>query len=225
MHKNLLVALISLPLIFAGISIAQSDKDSGPDVILGTLHKVDNAKVGIAYVDPDADFSQYTKILLDPLNVDKVEIVQPSRSSGTNRRNEWVLTDKDKAALRKNYSEVFTRELSETGDYEIVTEPGPDVLRISASILGIAPAAAKDDNRSRGLGRSRVYSSGAGAMAIAFGFSDSASGEILGIVKDSRSGTPMWGVNNSVTNMSDVRFMFGRWARMIRARLDIVHGF
>ena len=224
MNKNLMVVLMSLALLFAGIASGQSDEDSGPDVILGTLHKVDNAKVGIAYVDPDADFSQYTKILLDPLNVDKVEIVQPSRST-TNRRNEWVLTDKDKAALQKNYSEVFTRELSETGDYEIVTEPGPDVLRISASILGIAPAAAKDDNRSRSLGRSRVYSSGAGAMAIAFGFSDSASGEILGIVKDSRSGTPMWGVNNRVTNMGDVRFIFGRWARMIRARLDIVHGY
>ena len=91
-----------------------------------------------------------------------------------------------------------------------------------------APAmdnAAKDDNRSRGMGRNRVYSAGAGSMSIAFGFSDSESGEILGIVKDARRGSPAWGVNNSVTNMSDVRFMFGRWARMIRARLDIVHGY
>ena len=224
MHKKLLVLLMSLPLVFVGIASGQSDKDSGPDVILGTLHKVDNAKVGIAYVDPNADFSLYNKILLDPLAVDKVEIVQPSRSAA-NSRKPWVLTDKNKASLQKHYMEVFTRELEETGDYQIVTEPGPDVLRISASLIGIAPAAGKDDNSSRGLGRTRVYSAGAGAMAIAFGFSDSASGEILGIVKDSRSGSPMWGVNNSVSNMSDVRFMFGRWARMIRARLDIVHGY
>ena len=83
MYKNLLVVLMSFPLLFAGTANAQDGKDSGPDVILGTLHKVDNAKVGIAYVDPDADFSLYAKILLDPLNVDKVEIVQPSRSSGS----------------------------------------------------------------------------------------------------------------------------------------------
>ena len=47
----------------------------------------------------------------------------------------------------------------------------------------------------------------------------------LAIVKDTRSGSPMWGSNNSVSNMSDVRFMFGNWARQIRARLDIVHGY
>lgn len=224
MNKNLLVALISLPLLFAGTANAQDGKDSGPDVILGTLHKVDNARVGIAYRDPNADFSVYTKIMLDPLDVSKVEIVQPPRSS-TNRRNEWVLNDSDKANLQKSYREVFTRELQETGDYEIVTGPGPDVLRISAVLTGIRPNAAKDDNRSRGIGRSRVYSAGAGSMSIAFGFSDSESGEILAIVKDARSGSPAWGVNNSVSNMSDVRFMFGRWARMIRARLDIVHGY
>jgi hypothetical protein len=224
MHKKLLIVLLSLPLLFTGIAHVQSEDDSGPEVILGTLHKVDNAKVGLAYVDPNADFSQYTRIILDPLEVDKVTIVQPSRGSA-NRRNEWVLTDKDKAALQKSYAEVFVRELEETGDYQIVTEPGADVLRITASLLGIAPSAAKDDNKSRGVGRTRVYSATSGSMAIAFGFSDSQSGEILGIVKDTRSGSPRWGVNNSVTNMSDVRFMFGRWARMIRARLDIVHGY
>lgn len=224
MHKNLLLVLMSLPLLFAGIASAQSGKNSGPDVILGTLHKVDNARVGIAYVDPDADFSVYTKILLDPLDVSKVEIVQPPRTSSM-RSSEWVLNDSDKASLQKNFREVFTRELQETGDYEIVTGPGPDVLRITSSLTGIRPNAAKDDNRSRGMGRNRVYSAGAGSMSIAFGFSDSESGEILGIVKDARRGSPAWGVNNSVTNMSDVRFMFGRWARMIRARLDIVHGY
>jgi hypothetical protein len=224
MHKKLLIVLLSLPLLFAGIAHVQSEDDSGPEVILGTLHKVDNARVGLAYVDPNADFSQYTRIILDPLEVDKVTIVQPSRGSA-NRRNEWVLTDKDKAALQKSYAEVFVRELEETGDYQIVTEPGADVLRVTASLLGIAPSAAKDDNKSRGVGRTRVYSANSGSMAIAFGFSDSQSGEILGIVKDTRSGSPTWGVNNSVTNMSDVRFMFGRWARMIRARLDIVHGY
>jgi hypothetical protein len=224
MKKNLLVVLMSSALLFAGVANAQSGKDSGPDVILGTLHKVDNARVGMAYVDPNADFSAYTKILLDPLDVDKVEIVQPSSSTAVGR-NQWVLTDSDKANLRKNYMEVFTRELQETGDYEIVTTPGPDVLRVTASLTGIAPNAAKDDNRSRGMGRSRVYSSGAGSMSIAFGLSDSDSGAVLAIVKDVRRGSPSWGVNNSVSNMSDVRFMFGRWARMIRARLDIVHGY
>jgi hypothetical protein len=99
------------------------------------------------------------------------------------------------------------------------------VLRIAATVTRIAPNAPPDDNRSRGTGRVRVYTEGAGAMSIAFGFIDSETNEILAVVKDSRRGSPTWGLNNAVTNLSDVRLMFGRWARMLRARLDIAHGY
>ena len=179
----------------------------------------------MAYVDPNADFSQYGKILLDPLDMSRTEIIQPPSPTGTRISKPWELTDRDRSALQKAFSEVFTRELEETGDYDVVTEPGPDVLRLSATSTQLAPAAAKDDLASRGSGRSRVYTEGAGSMAIAFGLSDSQSGEILAVVKDARRGSPAWGINNSVTNLSDVRFMFARWARMLRARLDIAHGF
>jgi hypothetical protein len=198
---------------------------SDSDVILDRLHLVKNARVGMAYVDPEADFGQFGRVMLDPLDMSDTDIVQPARTGTTASNRPWELTDSDRQALQQAYREVFTRELQETGDYEVVTEPGPDVLRISAAITEIAPAASKDDSRSRGTGRSRVYTEGGGAMAIAFGFSDSESGEILAVVKDSRRGSPVWGVNNSVTNMSDVRFLFSRWARMLRARLDIAHGY
>ena len=222
--RHLSIALL-LPLLFACTS-QEPTIQTGPDaeIILDRLHRVDNTRVGLAFVDPEADFGRFSKILLDPLNLDRVEIVQPRRSAA-NRRATWELTDQDRENLARHYREVFTRELQETGDYTIVDEPGEDVLRITASITGIAPNAARDDNRSRGIGRTRVYTEGAGSMAISFAFSDSQNNDILGIVKDSRSGSPMWGSNNRVSNMGDVRFMFAQWARMIRARLDIVHGY
>ena len=225
MQKYLVALLTAVPLIVA-CSTTEPTIQTGDDaeIILDRLHRVDNTSVGLAFVDPDVDFSQYTEILLDPLNMDAVEIVQPSRSSG-NRRNEWVLTDQDKENLQRHYREVFTRELQETGDYKIVDQAGPTVLRITANLTGIAPNAARDDSRSRPIGRSRVYTEGAGSMAISFGFSDSESKKLLAIVKDSRRGSPTWSNNNSVTNMSDVRIIFARWARMIRARLDIVEGY
>jgi len=221
-----LTILLFVPLLFACTTTREPTVQTGEDaeVIMGNLHRVDNSRAGLVYVDPEADLSRYSKILLDPLNLDEVEIIQPSQSLSA-RRSEWVLTDRDKENLARNYREVFTRELQETGDYEIVTTPSPDALRISAALTGIAPTAAKDDMSSRAIGRTRVYSEGSGTMAIAFGFSDSESGKMIAVVKDVRRGTPTWGINNSVTNMSDVRFIFGNWARMIRARLDIVHGY
>ena len=147
-----------------------------------------------------------------------------SATSAATRR-EFQLTDANIQNLQRAFQETFAAELGETGDYELVSEPGQDVLRISAVVNGIAPSAPADDGRARATGRTRIYTESAGSMTITFGFSDSENGQLLALVKDSRAGTPMWNVNNSVTNMSDVRFMFRRWARMLRARLDIAHGY
>jgi hypothetical protein len=135
MQKCFLALLTAVPLIVA-CSTTEPTIQTGDnaEVILDRLHRVDNTSVGLAFVDPDADFSQYTKILLDPLDMSSVEIVQPSRSAG-NRRNDWVLTDQDKANLRRHYREVFTRELQKTGDHEIVEQAGPAVLRITARMI------------------------------------------------------------------------------------------
>jgi hypothetical protein len=225
MKKLFSTLLLSIPVLFA-CSSQEPTIQTGDDaeVIMDRLHRVDHSRVAIAFVDPDADFGRFNKILLDPLDLSDVEIVQPQRSAA-NRRNDWTLSDQNKENLARAFREVFERELGETGDYPIVTEPGPDVLRISAAVTGIAPNAAMDDNRSRPVGRTRVYTEGAGSMRIAFGFADSETDKVLAIIKDARSGSPTWGPNNRVSNMSDVRFMFGHWARMVRARLDIVHGY
>lgn len=217
---------LAMPLMLAACSSAPRQPElSDSDVIMNRLHLVTNARVGMAYLDPEADLSEFNRVLLDPLDVSKVEIVQPNPSLSTARRTTWQLNENDRAALQKAFKEVFERELAETGDYQIVSEPGPNVMRVSAAITRIAPTAARDDARSRNIGRSRVYTEGAGSMTIAFGLSDSQTNEVFAIVKDSRNGSPTWNVNNSVTNMSDVRFMFNRWARMLRARLDIAHGY
>ncbi len=223
---NIRILSLLLPLLLvACVQAPRAPEFSDSDVILDKLHLVTNARVGMAYIDPDTDFSRFNKLLLEPLDLSNTEIVQPSRSTATLSRGQWELTDADRERLQKAYREIFTRELQETDDYEVVDAPGPQVLRVTAAVTQLAPNAPHDDMQSRTVGRSRVYSEGAGSMAIAFGFSDSQSGEVLAVVKDARSGNPVWGQNNSVTNMQDVNLMFGHWARMVRARLDIAHGY
>jgi hypothetical protein len=225
MKTAFVVALLTCMTLTACNQAPREPDLSDENVILDRLHLVTNARVGMAYVDPNADFSRFSKVMLDPLDLSKTEIVQPGKTTSVVGRREWQLTDEDIAQIQKAFLDAFTSELEETGDYQVVSEPGPDVLRIAAAVNKIAPSAAKDDARSRASGRSRVYTEGAGSMTITFAMGDSETGEALALVTDSRGGSPYWGVNNAVTNMSDVRFMFRRWARMLRARLDIAHGY
>ncbi len=224
MNPHAIAVVLTAAILAACSSTGSFDYDDS-DVVLDRLVKVTNASAGLVYVDPDVDFGAYSKILLAPLDSSSAEIKQPNQTGTTVGAKPFILTDEDQARLAEAYAEIFSRELAETGDYEIVTERGSGVLVIAAALTEVAPVAPKDDDRSRSTGRNQVYTEGAGSMSIAFAFADSQSNEMLAIVKDSRSGSPTWGLNNAVTNTRDVRTIFARWARMIRARLDIAHGF
>ena len=124
------------------------------------------------------------------------------------------------AKLEKIYQESMAKQLQEKGDFEIVQNPGPDVLILSAAVLQITPNAPKDDNsREFASARSTVYSEGAGSMSIAAGLFDSESGKALAQLADSKTSSSMWGVNNRVTNLSDVSFMFSQWASQLNTAL------
>ncbi|MGK0442134.1 MAG: hypothetical protein ACJA0N_001941 [Pseudohongiellaceae bacterium] len=193
------------------------------EVVMGKLNKIDNSKSELVYIDPYADFTKYTKVMVMPLGVDNVEVIQPSSSGSMTNRNEWELTDSDKIKLQEVFHESMVKQLQEKGGYPVVTEAGDDVLQIVAKLTAIAPAAAKDDFKSRPIGRSSVYTQGGGGLAVAVVIGDSESGEVLGIMKDTKSSSSMWGSNNSVSNMSDVRQMFSSWAAQISRGLDHVH--
>lgn len=226
MLGKLVIAIGSVALIAACSSTPEIETGEDAEVIMGNLHKVDNSRTDLAYVDPKADFSKYSKIMLMPLGMDNVEIIQPNSNSSMSRikRGNWELTEKDKATLQDVFHNSMVKQLDKKGGYTIVTAVDDDVLQVQAAILAIAPTAPKDDGHSRAAGRSQVYTEGFGSIAIMVAFADSETGEVLGLMKDSlASSSSYWGRNNSVSNLSDVRNMFDRWAAGIRKGLDTVH--
>ncbi|MEM1146096.1 MAG: DUF3313 domain-containing protein, partial [Pseudomonadota bacterium] len=60
-----------------------------------------------------------------------------------------------------------------------------------------------------------------GSMSIAMVLSDGYSGEVLAIIKDTRSSgsTNNWTINNSVTNMAEVRRVFSSWGTQLQEGL------
>jgi hypothetical protein len=175
------------------------------------------------YVDPDAPFSKYTAILLAPLGVDNVEIIQPSTSWRLSGYRNWELTDTDKQRLQQDFQQAMLKQLAQKDGFPVVDGIGDNVLRISAKLTRIAPTAPKDDNRSRPPGRSQVISEGAGKLSVEVTFSDSETGEVLALAKDTRSGSSQWGINNSLTNAVEVRRVFNSWAQQIAKQLERVY--
>jgi hypothetical protein len=225
MATRLLTATLAGALLVTGCAgTPQVQTGADAEVIGNNLHRVDNSRADIAYIDPAADFSRYSRVQVEPLGVNNIEIIQPDDRGSVTRRVDWELNDKDRRALQEMYRSAMVKQLQEKGHFPVVDEPGDDVLMISAMITAIAPNAAKDDAHSRTAGRSYVITEGAGAIAVAVGFADSETGEILALVKDSRATTSNWGLNNSVTNRADVQRMFNSWALQIASSLAKVTG-
>ena len=217
MHYSIVGALLLSLLLVACQNTAQNQTTADiPD----NLVRVEHTSAKLAYVDPNADFSKYTAILLTPLGVDNVEIIQPAASITTTGNRNWQLTDADKQRLQQDFREAMVKQLSQKGGYPLVAAAADNVLRISAILTRIAPTAPKDDNRSRPPGRGKIFTEGAGKLRVEVTFSDAETGAVLALAKDTRSGSSIWGINNSVTNSAEVRRVFTAWAMQIRAQLD-----
>lgn len=223
MFKKLIAIAATAGLLAACSSEPTIQTGEDAEVIGDNLHRVDNSRANAAWIDPDADFSRYTRVLVRPLGVDNIEVIEPSGSAAT-RRSNWELNDSDKQMLRDMFQQAMVKQLEEKGSFPLAEAPGDDVLEIGAMITALAPSAARDDNRSRPTGRSRVYTEGSGAIAVAVAFGDSETGEILAMVKDSRSSNSHWGINNSVTNRADVQRMFTSWATQVNNSLEKITG-
>jgi len=213
-------ACAALLLLGACAGEPRIQRGSDAEVIMGSLNRVDNAGVDLAYADPLVDYRRYERLRIRPLNLDHVRIVQPEgHTPGTRLRSTWVLTEEDRQSLQESFARIMRRELSGDG-FTLTDEAGPDVMDIEAMLTRIAPNAPKDDLKSRGSARTVIYTQGAGSVSIKVTLRDAQSGEILALLEDRRDGeTTAWGLNDRVRNQAEVRRIFSLWAQRLRRGL------
>jgi hypothetical protein len=197
-------------LLFCGFAIPASAKDESGGSWDG-LVEVKPKRLDAAYLMPGADFRQYTKLMVDPVEVafrkDWMKSVNDSVSMSQRVTQEDA--EKIAAAAREGFDEVFNEAFKAKG-LEVVTAPGPDVLRVRPGVIDLYIAA--PDKMSSG--RSRTYTVEAGEATLFIEVLDSTTGALLGRALDRRStrNTGRVSVTNSVTNRADFKALFKQWA-------------
>lgn len=178
-------------------------------------------RLGAVFVRPGAaeDMGAFRSVLLDPVEVSFASDFESGRRSGGGARR---LNAGDLAAIRRDLADLFLqvfREELAAGGYNLVDEPGPETLRVSAAIVDLfitAPDAAQP------VGRSRTYAANSGRMTLVLELRDSVTGEILARAIDGQSArrTGMLTLTNRVTNTADARRALRVWAQALREGLD-----
>lgn len=178
------------------------------------LVRVPSEHIDGAYLAPGADFRPYTKVMIDPSEAAFARnwVRDYNRSAtGLSQR----ITDSEatralqevQAGLNEAFAEAYA-----TAGYQVVTTPGPDVLRLRTGVLNITVSAPEQDTASR----SRQFSEDAGTATLVVEARDSLSGAILGRAVDARTidnnSSLQWRTRTS--NRADFRRTFRQWAEL-----------
>lgn len=184
------------------------------------LEKISVKGIDLAYARPGATLADYNKVMLDPIEVAFSKNWNPT--SGRSRiKLSAAESDNIRAGVAKIVYDEFVKALQSKSTYQVVTEAGPDVLRVRAKIVNLyvnAPAA-------RAGAPTRTYTVSAGEMTLFAELYDSETGEILARVVDRRASrnTGTLTLSNGVVNADEARSIASSWARILRDALDRAH--
>jgi hypothetical protein len=186
------------------------------------------------YVDDAVDFTKYSKLLVDRI---KVWYKDDSDYKGIDPDDLKALTDYFHHAIVKAVGD----------DYEIVTEPGPDVLRVriavtdlvpnkpSASVVTLAVPFAWVADAGTGVAKGEVGSTAfTGEATIEMEAMDSVSSQQVGAYIDREAGKKYaWdeGISKGVTSYLDAyskwdytKKAMDLWAQRLKATFDELEG-
>jgi len=172
-------------------------------IVTGSFHRVPNTAVEYAYINQEADFSKYTRLMSGGL-----EIYYPEGEETPDPAN--------LERIRSYFRDAFADAIGDA--YEIVTEPGPDVLKVSAQIVDmkISPGGAVFEPG----GRLRDVVAH-GELTFLMEMSDSVTGQALARAGDKSSDIS---ADKGDATWDDVQRAAEYWAGLFRNWLDSALG-
>lgn len=183
------------------------------------LVEVKAKRMDAVFLLPGADFRPYAKLMVDPTQAAfrKDWLRSQNDSRDLSRRVSQEDADRMLAAARSNFDDIFAEALAK-GGYQVVTAPGPDVLRVSTAVVNLYVNA--PDVMSPG--RSYSFTTEAGEATLIIEVRDSQTGALLGRVLDRREtrGTGSMQMTTSATNVAEFRALFKQWAGITVSGLE-----
>ncbi len=211
MNRLAVVSLLT-GLVAAGPALS----DKYPDITADGLSRVGSKNLDAAYRLPEADLSSYDKIMIAECEVSFRKNWQ--RDQNRDRRlSDQVRADdmeRIRSDMAKRFNEIFTKELQEKGDFEVVDTAGEGVLLLRPEIVDLdifAPDVQAPNSN-------RYFTTSAGRMTLKMDLLDASTEALVGRVIDrkrAREDTTLRRAN-SVTNRVEMDRIMRRWARILR---------
>jgi len=168
------------------------------------------------WIAPDADLKKYHKIMLD-------EVVFYFKEDAENKA---IAPDEIKE-LSDAFNKAFVDEVAPA--YQLVADPGPDVLRVKIAIVDVEPSNRTLDTITTivpvGAAVSLIKQgvtgagTGVGSASMEVMFIDSQSNEVVALGKDKKAGSKL-NMGAKVDEWGHAKAAFAYWAKSLKKALD-----
>jgi hypothetical protein len=186
------------------------------------LTLVKSKRFDAVYLAPDANFSGYRKVMLDPTEVAfRKNWVSDYNSTvmGLSTRLSQADADAILVRVRKGFEEIFRAAYVNAGQ-QVVSEPGPDVLRVRTAVANLFATSPVDPP-----GRGYHFAREAGGATLIIELRDSSSGALLGRAVDGKlAGDTGTYLRTEVGNRWDFKNLFQDWARRSLDGMAVLRG-
>jgi hypothetical protein len=172
------------------------------------------------WVKAGVEWGQYSKFLVKPLNIDDVKVVKPPYAEDD--PSEWTLDIQDLEGMQALFRDIMKDVLSGNNGYPLVYADGKDVLEVEVEILNIMPWL-KPGSGSEIEGH-QVKTLGSGEITARVELRDSRTRELLFLIEGDKAIGEKYKSFTTKNNISNVQYMFTRFATRLRNSMDKVHG-
>lgn len=173
-----------------------------------------------SYVKPDVDLSVYNRVMVQPLNMDNIEILKPVWEQDNDE--EWSFNPENRGQIQEWFLDAMQKELEVEGGYALVGTPAEDVIRIEVELLSVTPYVKPGTPANDG--KYKISTLGSGDVVISAEFRDSKTRELLILVEGERTIGDEYKKVTPENNIANVKGLFAKWGKRIRMALDEAHG-
>jgi len=189
------------------------------------LTRVDNTIMDVVWVRPDIDLRGFRKVLFVPVGFSYRD-VEPSDPTTALRRTprtrapelrEFQLDEETKAYFESEIGAAFREEVLASDVYQVVDEPGPDVLQIGVALLDVVSRVPPQAATQPG-----VFIDSVGEATLVLEIRGSMSNSAYLRAVDRRAAQRQSGMieSNRVTNAAEIRRLGRRWGEIVREGLE-----
>lgn len=203
-----IITLLALSAVVAACTTPSMEDQPSSEFGAANLYSVNNSGFEQAFVSRDAQLSSYRDIQIESMKV-MTDIQMPTTAMSGNMRGDLMMTPEREANLRELWATAMDRAFSA---YDR-SGAGKQVLRIEAQLTGVAHGLRTTTT----IGGRLQPNADALDISADFRLYNAASGQLLAVIRDTRSITAGALSRTAPISMTE---LFNSWAALLHTRVS-----